>query len=126
LKHTQWPAQFANRPLDIIAATAVQPAKSPNANYILGTWENQNFLSPLEDELKLRQLVCLLDNVFDRCLQTLSMTPDVFCYWLKSFRPMDFHPKLFTVLETCAGQRRYISYWKRCICFVFRAWRTEH
>lgn len=126
LGYTQWPAQLANRPLDIIAATAVQPTKSLNADYILSTWESQDFLSPLEDELKLCQLVCLLDTVFDRCLQTVSTTPDVFCYWLKSFRPMDFHPKLFAVLETDTGQRRYISYWKRFICFIFRTWRTEH
>jgi hypothetical protein len=75
----------------------------------------------------LRQLVNLLDAVFDRCLQTLSTTPDLLCYWLQSFRPTDFRPsKLFGILGTEAGQHRYLSYWKRFICFVFRAWRTEH
>ena len=57
-------------------------------------------MSPIEDELKLRQLVALLDRVVDRCLQTLSATPEQLCCWLKSFHSMDYFPRPFGPLQT--------------------------
>jgi hypothetical protein len=125
LRHTQWPVQFANQSLDILAATSVLPCKRGTADYLLGAWEGTDFLSPVEDELKLRQLLRLLSHVFDRCLQTLKATPKPLRCWLKSYTEMTFCPRPFTALERQASQRRYLSYWSRFLCFVFRAWRTE-
>jgi hypothetical protein len=67
LQYTQWPAQFAGRPLDILAASAVQPRTRLGRDYVLGR-EDEDFVSPIEDELKLRQLVALLDRVRIGCL----------------------------------------------------------
>lgn len=129
LQHTQWPQQFAHRPLPIIAASAIPPQQksfhTAELDYTLGVWEGSEFLSPAEDELRIRQLLRSLDSVFSRCLRTLETTPELFRCWLQSFSSMDFRPKPFTVLERTASQRRYISYWKQFLCFVFRAWRTE-
>ena len=125
LRHTQWPVQFANQPLDILAATSALPRKPCAADYLLGAWEGTDFLSPAEDELKLRQLLRLLGRVFDRCLRTLQATPEPLRCWLKSYAETTFCPRPFTALERQASQRRYISYWSRFLCFVFRAWRTE-
>lgn len=129
LQHTQWPRQFAHRPLPIIAASAILPRqksfRAAEVDYTLGVWEGSEFLSPAEDELRIRQLLRSLDSVFGRCLLTLETTPELFCCWLQSFNNMDFRPKPFTVLERTASQQRYISYWKQFLCFVFRAWRTE-
>lgn len=94
-------------------------------DYTLGVWEGSDFLSPAEDELRIRQLLRSLDSVFGGCLRKLETTPELFCCWLQSFNNMDFRPKPFTALERPASQRRYISYWKQFLCFVFRAWRTE-
>jgi Orsellinic acid/F9775 biosynthesis cluster protein D len=59
LRWNQWPAQFAGLPLDIIAASAVQPekGKAPTSDYILGPWAREHFISPIADEVKLQQLV---------------------------------------------------------------------
>lgn len=124
LRHTQWPVQFANRPLDILAATSVLPHRLCTADYILGAWEGTDFLSPVEDELRLCRLLELLSHVFDRCLQTLKATPEPLRCWLKSYTETTFCPKPFTVLERQASQRTYLGYWRRFLCFVFRAWRT--
>ena len=58
----------------------------------------QDFVSPVEDELKLRQLVALLDRVVDRCLQTLSATSEQLYCWLKSFYSIDYFPQPFGLL----------------------------
>ena len=125
LRHTQWPVQFANRPLDILAATTVLPHRLCTADYILGAWEGTDFMSPVEDELRLCRLLKLLSHVFDRCLQTLKATPEPLRCWLKSYAETTFCSKPFAVLERQASQRRYLGYWRRFLCFVFRAWRTE-
>ena len=36
LKYTQWLAQFAGRPLDILATSAVQPRAQQGRDYVLG------------------------------------------------------------------------------------------
>lgn len=79
LQHTQWPQQFAHRPLSVIAAAAAIPKqpRSPNTTkaYVLGVWEGSDVVSPAEDEVRLLWLVRSLDAVFDRCLRTLDATP---------------------------------------------------
>lgn len=44
LEYTQWPEQFAGRPNDILAATAVLPAKGCTADNVLGAWEGCSFI----------------------------------------------------------------------------------
>lgn len=120
----QWPARFAGRPLDILAPSAVQPRTQQGRGYVLGRWDSEDLVSPIEDELKLRQLVALLDRVVDRCLQTLSATSEQLCCWLKSYHQMDYFPRPFGPLQTAGAQRGYTALWKRLLCFVFRAWST--
>ncbi|KFY28399.1 hypothetical protein V491_00488, partial [Pseudogymnoascus sp. VKM F-3775] len=87
--------------------------------YILGAWEGTDFVSPVEDELRLCRLLKLLSHVFDRCLQTLKATPEPLCCWLKSYIETTFCSKPFAVLEQQASQQRYLGYWRRFLCFIF-------
>jgi len=68
LQHTQWPQQFADRPLSIIAASACLPKqkKPSTTDYILRVWEGSYFFSPVEDEIRLHQLVRSIDLAFHR------------------------------------------------------------
>jgi hypothetical protein len=77
LRWTQWPAQFASLPLDVVANSAVQPKKALDSDYILGAWAGDVLKSPLANEVKLLQLVQLLDTLFDRCSATLAGTPQL-------------------------------------------------
>jgi hypothetical protein len=77
LEYTQWPKQFASRPLRIIAATAMLPAKGCTADCILGAWEGRDFISPSEDEMRLCRLIEAVDTVFQRCLYTLQAVPQL-------------------------------------------------
>jgi hypothetical protein len=98
LRYTQWPAQFASLPLDIIAASAVLPEKAPQGDYILGTWAAEDFVSPVADEVKLQQLVQLLDLMFDRCNETIAATPHLFRCWINTATLEGFWPKPFQLL----------------------------
>ena len=91
------------------------------SDYILGHWDNEDFVSPIEDELKLRQLVALLDRVVDRCLQTLSATSEQLCCLLKSFHSIDYFLRPFGPLQIGGAQKGYTALWRRLLCFIFRA-----
>jgi hypothetical protein len=54
LRWTQWPAQFASLPLDVVANSAVQPKKALDSDYILRAWARDVLKSPLANEVKLR------------------------------------------------------------------------
>ena len=66
---------------------------------MLGTWAGEHFVSPVADEVKLRQLVQLLDQMFDRCNQTVAATPHLLRCWLHSYSPDKYFPKPFTLLQ---------------------------
>ena len=125
LNYTRWPEQFASRPLDILAATAVLPVRGSAADYVLGSWEGCSFISPAGDELRLCRLVQAFDAVFQRCLDTLDATPWLLRCWLKAFTLEGFNPKPFKPLARLTTLRRYKGHWKQFLCFVLRAWRTE-
>jgi hypothetical protein len=79
----------------------------------------------LDNEIKIQQLVRLLDLVFDRCEKTLDSTPHSLLCWLKSYNQHRFYPKPFRLLQKTASKRRYRTYWKRFIYFLFRSWLIE-
>ena len=66
--------------MEIIAATAVLPKKAPQSDYILGIWAGEQLVSPVADEVKLQQLIRLLDCMFDRCNETVVVTPRLLRY----------------------------------------------
>jgi Orsellinic acid/F9775 biosynthesis cluster protein D len=125
LRWTQWPAQFAGLPLDIIAASAVQPEKAPKSDYVLGNWAGEQFVSPVADEVKLQQLVQLLDCMFDCCNHTVEATPHLLRCWLHSTKPERYFPKPFGLPQKLKTQQRYRAFWKQFICFAFRVWATD-
>lgn len=121
LEYTQWPEQFAGRPLDILAATAVLPARECTADYVLGAWQGHDFISPVEDEARLCRLVQAVDAVFQRCLDTLETVPQLLRCWLKTFTLQGFYPKPFKPLARLTTLHRYKRHWKQFLCFAFRA-----
>ncbi len=125
LEYTQWPEQFASRPLDILVATAVLPARRCTVDYVLGSWEGRDFISPKEDEMKLCRLIQAVDTVFERCLHTLEAVPQLLRCWLKTFSLDGFNIKPFKPLARLKSLRCYKAYWKQFLCFIFRAWKTE-
>jgi hypothetical protein len=82
-------------------------------------------VSPVADEVKLRQLVQLLDCMFDRCNETVAATPHLLRCWLHTTTLEGFWPKPFQLLGRPESQRKYWARWKRFICFAFRVWATD-
>jgi hypothetical protein len=111
LRWTQWPVQFAGLPLDIIAASAVQPEKTAlEGDCVLGKRAGADFVSPVADEVKLQQLVCLLDQMFDRCNRTAAVTPRFLRCWLHSYSQHDYFPKPFTLPRKPKTQQKYQAF----------------
>lgn len=91
---------------------------------MLGVWSGEHFVSPIADEVKLQQLVQLLDQMFDRCNQTVAATPRLLHCWLHSYSQHKYFPKPFTLPRKPKSQQKYQAWWKQFICFAFRVWKT--
>ncbi|KJZ68948.1 hypothetical protein HIM_11664 [Hirsutella minnesotensis 3608] len=123
LRHTRWPETFRDRPLDIITAAASLPQRfCSDEDVLLGFWHGTPIKFPAADESRLRLLMRAVDWMFDRAEATLIRTGYrhrcwISSYWENTFwtRPLPKHPE--------ATRRRYISKWKRFLCFAFRTLR---
>jgi hypothetical protein len=123
LQYTQWPVRLANRPLDILSATVLQPVASHD-DYLLGDWAGADVVSPAVHEARLRELMHAADRMFARALATLDQTHHRLRCWLNTYQPR-FRPVPFQRLQTAAGLAAYIATWKRFLCYVFRVWATD-
>jgi hypothetical protein len=98
--------------------------KALTSDYVLGVWAREPAVSPVADEIKLQKLMQLLDQMFDRCNQTVAATPHLLRCWLHSYLPDKYFLKPFTLPRKPKTQQRYRAFWKQFICFAFRVWRT--
>lgn len=124
LQYMKWPAQFANRPLEIIAAAARKPALEPFEGYGLGIWSGSLQESPVEDEIKIRTMLSLIDQMFQRCHKTLDATSHRLRCWINTVSPDGYYPHPLQGLQKKGSEERYISLWKRFFCYGFGVWAT--
>ncbi len=125
LNVTEWPKQFAQRPLDLISRCGLQPAAVAAAgeDAFLGSWRGTDLVSSADDEGRLRQVTWIFGLVYERCLATLEATPYNIRCWLKSYNQDEFFPRPFSQVQKPATRQRYQRQWQRFLCFCFRAWR---
>ncbi|KAH7109142.1 hypothetical protein EDB81DRAFT_673020, partial [Dactylonectria macrodidyma] len=74
LQHTGWPQLFRNQPLDIIAASTLQPRPGYNEDYLLGSWQGTQVWSSVAVEAQLQIILRGVDLMFDRAKFTLART----------------------------------------------------
>ena len=122
LQHTRWPELFRNRPLDIIAASARQPGRVRGEDYLLGQWKGTSLWSSADAEAQLHVVLQGVDLMFDRATATLARTSYTSRCWLNTYSKDVFWPHAFR-LVSCF--KRYVSVWKRFICFIFRVLRFK-
>ncbi|KNB04693.1 hypothetical protein FOXG_19373 [Fusarium oxysporum f. sp. lycopersici 4287] len=117
LRHTRWPDLFRNRSLEVISTTAQQPDFVQGQDYLLGKWKESSVESSAEAEAQLRILLHGVDIMFNCVMATMARTSYTSRCWLNTYSRNDFWPHPFRAV-LCL--KRYISVWKRLICFVFR------
>jgi hypothetical protein len=129
LNVTEWPKQFADRPVDLIRRCAqleplgvVAVAVAQGETY-LGSFYGTDVVSSADDEARIRQIIYLFHLVFERCLATLAVAPYNIRCWLKSYNPNEFFSRPFSLTQKPATRKRYQRQWQWFLCFLFRAWR---
>jgi hypothetical protein len=77
LNVTEWPKQFAQRPLNLISQYGLQPAAVAVAgeDAHFGSFQEIELFSSASDETRLRQIVWIFSLVYTRCQATLAETP---------------------------------------------------
>jgi hypothetical protein len=80
------------------------------------------FTSLVVDEVKIQTILDMLDDMFDRCQQTLDASSCQLRCWVKSFICGAFYPYPLQRHESKATEQKYIHLWKRFFCYIFRVW----
>ncbi|CZT11990.1 uncharacterized protein RAG0_15989 [Rhynchosporium agropyri] len=126
---TEWPKQFASRPLDLISRFAKHPetvaVADASHDYLIGSFRGVELRSTGKDEWQLQQISQIFTSVLDHGIQTLQETPYQIRCWLKSYNPHEFFPRPFKQLQKPGTRHRYQRQWQCFLCFSFRAWRLE-
>ena len=121
LRGCEWSKWFANRPLALIVVAAQQPSVTHNQDFVLGTWQGVDHISPVADERVLRYLVTVVNLMLIHYEETLYKTPRVLRCWMKSWSSLYLlYPLDMVQKETT--QRRYHSYFQRFLCYIYRIW----
>lgn len=121
LRHTRWPDLFRKRPLEVIIVSAQQPDFVQSQDYLLGQWNGASIKSSAEAETQLRILLQGVDLMFNRVMATIIRTSYT-SRWLNTYSKDVFWPHPFRAVSCL---KRYISVWKRFLCFVFRVLRFK-
>ena len=101
LKRSGWTAHFVGRDLGQVYACSRMPGA--------------------EDDSVLQVLVAAVDRVFfERCVAGLTSMPLMTRLLLASPHPRDAHSRPFGPLQEKTSMDRYITYWKRFLCYCMR------
>jgi len=119
LRGCGWPIWFANRPLHLLTAAATTPSFDAMKDLRIGIWNGLECVSLAASERVLWKLLHATDQVFHRCEETLAQTPRVLRGWLRSWTS-SFLPHPFELPQRKSSRRKYFSYWRRFLCYVFR------
>jgi hypothetical protein len=119
LRGCGWPTWFVGKSLMVIVSAASLPTAALLTDLLLGEWHGQPCVSTLLVERVLQRVLQATEIVLARCEETVRETPRVFRCWLKSWTP-SFVPYPFELLQREGSRRRYFSYWRKFICYVYR------
>lgn len=123
LRACGWPRWFNSKPLVVITSAAALPTVSSNSGLFLGHWHDVSCVSPTKDEQCLRRLVLATNLVLERCETTARDTNRLFRCWLRSWGP-SFVAVPFELPKQETSRQRYHSYWRKLVCYLFRAVRV--
>jgi hypothetical protein len=124
LQRTRWAQLFENRPHILIGRTKILPYKASDK---VQAWESHHhdypLISPVEDEMRLHQVILAIDRLFLRLFETFDHTEHIFKVWLNSysyFTNSASHTRPVRGLDRPSTQRQYLNHLKQLICYVMR------
>ena len=91
---------------------------------MLGVWNGSLQESSVEDEIKIQAMLSLLDQMFQRCHETLDATSHRLRCWINTASTDGYYHHPLQGLQLKRTERTYINLFKRFFCYVFRAWAT--
>jgi hypothetical protein len=74
-------------------------------------------------EQRIAALMPVINDMLDRCEETVHHTSRVLLRWLRSTKPQSCYPKPFTLVALPQSKRKYHPIFKRFVAFLFRAYR---
>ncbi|KAJ5142420.1 hypothetical protein N7476_003716 [Penicillium atrosanguineum] len=107
LARTQWIVTYQDVPRDILKRLSLLPAVSSIKHGLqLGFFRDRALLSPPADEGRIYHLVAGIDDVLDRCEETMRRTGHPILARLKSHTVTEPSSRPFSFLETPQGRQR--------------------
>jgi hypothetical protein len=124
MERTRWHTTYQGARRDILLGLAEMPNPNRSAEgYIID--KELDVLSSRQDERRIAALMPVIDDMLDRCEETVRHTSRVLLRWLRSTRPQECSSKPFTLVALELSKRRYRRTFKRFFALVFRAYRMS-
>jgi hypothetical protein len=124
MERTQWQAIYKGVRRDILrASTRLPDRRALASDFFLGQGAQEGYpdvMSSSEAEQKISCVLGALDDVVDRCENTVRQTSRFLLCWLNSTRLQHFHERPFTLVGEKNTERKYRNVQKRLLAFVFR------
>jgi hypothetical protein len=120
---TGWTEFFNDRPLDLIVAASTLPSPKPvHPHCMTLACGTKVTISIAAVEIRINQIIALMDDVIERCRHTLDATSTMIRSWVLSYHPDRFHRKPFQELQDEKSLQKYVNLWKRFLAYVYRIW----
>ncbi|KAH9203795.1 hypothetical protein DL95DRAFT_430566 [Leptodontidium sp. 2 PMI_412] len=127
IERTRWPETYRGARRDILLGLAEMPnLYRSTKDYIIGRGSPDgegDVVSSWQDERRIAALIPIIDDMLDRCEETVQHTSRVLLCWLRSTRPQCCYPKPFTLVALPQSKRKYRRIFKRFFALLFRAYR---
>ena len=127
MERTRWSETYRGARRDILLSlTAIPNLYQSTEDYIIGQDlpdGEGDVVSSWHEEQRLAALIPIIDDMLDRCEETVQHTSRVLLCWLRSTKPQCCYPKPFTLVALPQSERKYRRVFKQFFALLFRAYR---
>ncbi|KAL4860286.1 hypothetical protein BDV12DRAFT_205332, partial [Aspergillus spectabilis] len=124
MERTGWMTTYQGVPRTILKRMVMLPSQASTVHGLpLGEYQGHQLASAAADEEYIAYLISAVDQVLDRCEETIEHTGHHIRTWLQSHLQDRPWRRPFGPLATRQGHRRYRQVWKKFIAFTLRVFR---
>ena len=121
MERTKWAQTYNQAARPVLWTLSTTPDQSSCRDGLsAGLLQGQNLYIVAVRERQLRELMKVVDSLFERCQQSVQHTAQYTLRWLRSFYSSRPHRRPFQLVGRHSSFKKYVRVWKRILCALMR------